>query len=190
MIKIIVFIALAFFVVNAERYGDLNWTGYGDTCTITAFRADSLKYSRARALSAYENLRIDVWAQDTSSAGYASDSISFTWGIQVGHAYDSVGTRCTLWLRPRMLADSFRLATAIKKDTFTIVDTNGLFWVYKNVVDTSKTDYARQSANLTPNWDVLFRTWYKGATGNKINRFLVVKDVVLRRKAANTKDNN
>lgn len=190
MKKIIVFIAFAVLSVSAERYGDLNWTGYGDTCTITAFRADSLKYSRARALSAYENLRIDVWAQDTSSAGYASDSISFTWGIQMGHAYDSQAVRCTLWVQPRVCADSFRLSSAIKKDTFAVIDTNGSYYVFKNIVDTSKSDYARQSCSLTPNWDVLFRTWYKGATGNKKNRFLVVKDVVLRRKAANTKENN
>lgn len=175
---VLMFVAFSFSV-------DMNYNGYGDTSLISNFKADSLKYGKIRTLSQYENVVIDVWVNDTSSAGYASDSIGFYWGYQTGHPFrDGSGTICTLWTRPRVMVDSFVMSSAIKKDTFTIADSNYTYYTFYNVVDTSKTDFARQSKLIVPQWDVFYRTWFKGKASNKKIRFLSIRDIAYRRLAS------
>jgi glycosidase len=53
-----------------------NWNGWLDTSNIDGFRVDSLKYSKAWDLGRYENVAVVVKANDSSSAGFSSDSIA------------------------------------------------------------------------------------------------------------------
>lgn len=159
-----------------------NSTGYTDTASIGGFKADSLKYGSVYKLGLYEDLDVDVFANDTSAAGYASDSVSFTWGIQTGHYYLSASGEVKIKWNLRIQVDSFHIASAIKKDTFAVVDTNFDWYYIKNIVDTTTDSYfAIQSDLVVPRWDVLFRTWYKGATGNKKGRFISLRELVIRR---------
>lgn len=166
-------------VAVSENY---NWIGYGDTTILKSFKADSLKYGKTRLLGTYANMRVDVWANDTSSAGYASDSIAFMWGVQVGHPFkNSSGTLCTLWSKQKLLVDTFMLSSGIVTDTFVVQGLNGTYNMLRNVIDTSRTDFMRQTDGVIPEWDVFVRTWYKGIAGNEKGSMLSIRDMVYRR---------
>jgi len=170
-----IFLAILFlFSVSAWAESALNHTGYGDTCAIHGFRADSLKYSKAYSLTDYEALRVTVFVDDTSSAGFDSDSLLFAWGIQTGTpVLNSSGGRDTLWNPLCLVVDTLDLVDdATIGLSYGLVGTDGTYSDVLSLIDTlSVSGWAAQSRVVTPRWDVYFRGWFQGLTGNITGSF-------------------
>lgn len=171
-----------------------NWNGYGDTAQINNFKADSLKYTAAFSLSGFENLRVDVFFDDTSSAGFASDSAAFIWGIQTGHlSKTSAGTVDTLWNTIRLVADTalgdtLNSLNVVFAPSEVSIAADGTYDDAFRVVDTSTiSGWAYQTKDIVPGWDQIFRGWVKGITGNKIGSFVKVKMQFNRREGVKVK---
>lgn len=168
-----------------------NYQGWKDTSQIASFKADSLKYSKVFLLSQYENLRIDMMANDTSSAGFKSDSLKFYWGIQLGHPSlcGTAGTLDTFWSNEYIMADTFDLTTTTGAAVaYRGIDSTGAFTNKPMIHDTlSVSGYAVQSRNIKPDWDVYFRVWLKGLTKNNVKEFVLARVAVLRRIGSNVR---
>ncbi|MBN1294374.1 MAG: hypothetical protein JXB48_21235 [Candidatus Latescibacteria bacterium] len=156
------------FAIVVSAICQYNYSGYKDTAGVIDFNADSSGFTKALELSQYENMRVSVMANDTSSSGYASDSIFFQWGIQLGDVViNSSGIRDTTWLE-KILVDTFDIATSgnlvvpVKTP-----DSLGYCGQAKLFIDTSNvTGYAVQNRAVFPYWSPVFRFWYSGLTGN------------------------
>lgn len=165
----------------------LNYTGYGDTSNIASFRADSLKYSKVFPLAQYENIRLDVICDDTSSAGRGSDSAKFTYFIEYGHPELDLSNKLdTVWSTlDRLVIGTFDALTATN---FTAVDrtiaSDGTYDLPGTTIDTLSFAVGRgslQSRSFTSEYDVLFRVGFKGLTGNNKDAFLKLRLSVNRR---------
>jgi hypothetical protein len=149
-----------------------NTTGYRDTVLVNGFQGTGTGSTKAMELSQYENMRLSALANDTSAAGYASDSIKFRWGMQFGvPIMNSSGKLDTTW-QEKIEIDTFDIKTAVNlvAPTYTI-DSLGNFKICKKFIDTTNvTGYAVQSRDiLLPPWSPIFRFWYIGLTGNKVS---------------------
>lgn len=145
----------------ARGASGLNSSGYTDTSAIVdTLDSASVKYSKAFRLSAYEDLRVLVKCDDSTSAGFASDSLNFAWGYQTGTlTYDSTFRstyRDTAW-------DDLIYVDTIRTDSLGDVNTgkmypDGSILRYWGGVDTlSVLGYAVQSRRLKPEWDEFIR---------------------------------
>ena len=175
---------LFLFAVSCFAEPALNHTGYQDTCVIHTFAADSLKYSKAYSLTDYEDLRVSVFADDTSEVGFASDAIKLVWGIQTGHlALNSGGSRDTVWNALRIVCDTLDLVTdATVGPVYALVGTDGTYSDVLSLVDTlTVSGYAVQSRAVAPSWDVYFRGWFQGLDGNVTGSFLKMLFMPVRR---------
>lgn len=160
-----------------------NYAGI-DTSVISGFKGDTTIYSKTYALSQYENVRVDVQANDTGSAGFASDSIKFAWWVETGRfTYNSTGRWDTAWtvLTPLSL-DTFDIATAANMTATAIpLQVDGTFETVTKKIDTlSVSGVAYMTKQFAPEWDVLFRIGHKGLTGNNATA-IWLRDVVYRR---------
>ena len=157
-----------------------NYTGYGDTSVITGFKADSLKFSRIFRHGAYQNLRVDIMAADTSTAGFHADSLDFVWGLQTGHpVYNASGVLDTSWNEELMILDTLSrwdtLYSPAGIGSYIVYGTDGTFSNTRKLKDTtSVTGFIKQTSNPSIEWDVLVRGFAKGASGNDVGSFLKV----------------
>lgn len=162
-----------------------NWNGYRDTSNITDFRADSSKYSKAFNLSGYENLIVDVLADDSTAANLSSDSIKFYWWIEFGHiALSKTNTKDTAWdIANPVLVDTFDILTAANRViTFRSISTDYSFPAPVKTIDTASiTGFASQRRYIIHEADQFFRIGHKGLTGNNKDAPLVLRDNVWRR---------
>lgn len=151
---------------------DANYNGYNDTAIIATFRADSLKYSKTFYLSKWENLRVTAYANDTGTAGYAGDSIAFVWGIQTGHpAYStvSIASPKVCW-GEEIVIDTFNITVAANMvRARPVLQNDGTYANQMKFIDTTRTSIAMayQTRKISPDWDVYYRYWVKGLTGNR-----------------------
>lgn len=161
-----------------------NYSGI-DTSVISGLSGTTEKYSKVYSLSQYENVRIDVQANDTSSAGFVSDSIKFGWWVETGRfTYNSTGRWDTAWTIMTPLAlDTFDITTAANMTVTAIpLQVDGTFETVVKKIDTlSVSGVAYMTKQFSPEWDVLFRIGHKGLTGNKGESPLWLRDVVYRR---------
>lgn len=181
MNKSFVFMLLLFSLAISQSF---NYAGI-DTSIITGFKGDTTIYSKVYNLSQYENVRIDVQANDTSSNGFASDSIKFGWWVETGRfTYNSTGRWDTAWtvLTPLSL-DTFDIATTANMVVSAItLQTDGTFETVNKKIDTlSVSGVAYMTKQFSPEWDVLFRIGHKGVTGNRVTSQIWLRDVVYRR---------
>jgi hypothetical protein len=168
----------------------LNYGGYGDTATINGVVKDSVKWSPWFKLSIYENCRIVLCANDTTAAGFKSDSVNLSYGWQTGG----------LMLNSNRRLDTIPDANRILFDTLTLRDTTkmingvgfvaavdkstGIITYQSRVVDTgSVTGFACQSQSFSPDWNVYIRFFVKGESGTKIAVPVKVFVTLLRRAA-------
>jgi hypothetical protein len=79
--KILAFFVLCLVVVG---FSQENWTGYRDTSAIHGFKADTTCRSKVFPLSVYEHTTVAVFFNDTTAAGFASDSAVFSYGYELG----------------------------------------------------------------------------------------------------------
>ena len=167
MQKIITIILFTIFLTNA--WINENYTGYGDTSTVANFYSDTTLYSKWFRHSSYQNLRVEVLFDDTSSAGFLNDSVCFIWGLQTGHPIlnsgDTLDTAiCKQWI----CLDTASRFDSTWNDTIIQYGTDGTFNdVLKQTDTASVKGFARQGAQPAINWDCLVRGWAKGKTGNK-----------------------
>jgi hypothetical protein len=164
---------ILFLLVSAAlAFGQFNFSGYRDTAYVSDFQSDSAGVTRAFELSRYENLRLYACADDTTEAGYDSDSICFQWGIEMGDiVLNTSGTRDTTW-QERYVVDTFDIITTANmvKPVLTL-DSIGMFNNPKSFIDTvNVSGWAVQ--NCEPfyriPWSPIYRFWYAGLAGNRI----------------------
>ena len=154
-------------VRSAYPQSDENFNGL-DTCNIKGVKGTALVYSRGFKLGAWTYQRFDILANDTTAAGFASDSVKFVWGIQTYHpilGHTNLSKKYAYG--PRVVCDTFDLLSLTLPGVIQIAE-DGTFTPPHGAVDTtSLTTYAIQSRNIAPEWDVYYRIWVQGVTGNK-----------------------
>jgi hypothetical protein len=167
---------------------DNNFNGIGDTTNVPSFRVDSLKVTKAFQLSAYENLRIDILCNDTTTAGFTLDTANFKWGFQTGHQImNGSGKLDTLWNPQRIVCDTFKTLSGVYGLQYTILDSTGVYNEIGKIIDTtSVSGFAVQSKNISPMWDCLIRVWVKGLSGNQTHTFLKLWVNIVHRKGVAT----
>lgn len=160
-----------------------NYTGYGDTSQIANFKADSIKYSRVFSYSGYYNIRADLLVNDTAAAKFGSDSIALVWGIQTGHPIlDSAKARDTAWSKELYILDTLVRSSATFRDTMILIGLDGAYSNVRNIADTvSVRGFIKQSKAPSIEWDVLYRGFVKGLTGNRKGKPLMVRFSFTRR---------
>lgn len=168
-----------------------NWNGYRDTSNIANFRADSTKYSKVFNLTGYENLVIEVLADDTTSARLSADSTHFYWWIESGHqVLNSSNTIDTSWdiVNP-IFVDTFNVTVAGRRAvTFRAIGTDYTFSAPSLTVDTAAVSgFASQRRYIIPEADQFFRIGHKGLAANNKDAMLKLRDNVWRRAFAITR---
>lgn len=185
-------LVLAIAVVSLGFSKSDNWNGWKDTSNISGFRADSLKYSKVFELSDWENLRIDVMANDTATANLSADSTKFYWWFETGHpCLNASNLLDTFWQKADPLViDTFDITTAGNRAiTYRLLGTDGVFSGPSKTIDTSTVSgFAVQSRALTSECDVWFRIGHKGMTGNKTSTYIKLRDNIVRRAASNVRN--
>ena len=167
MKKILAFCFLLAAMAAAAVDKSTNWTGYGDTITMPACSSTALVYStRFFSLTDFDAIRIVLHVDDTTSTGYAGDSISLQWGIQSFNlCYDTSGEKDTCY-SPRLVIDTFD-TDSLGDMVIMTLDAEGIANTPGQQVDTiSCGGYAIQSRAFYPEWDVNYRLWIQGLTGN------------------------
>ena len=157
-----VLLVSVFFCFGYENYG-----GWDESYAISdTLGAGEIEYTAASRLSQYEDIRVIVKADDSTEAGFASDSVAIEYGYQTGTlTLNSSGEKDTLW------DDLIVLDTMLSSDFGTVgsglVASSGALTHTWGGADTlSVTGYATQSRWFVPEWDFLIRFYVKGLAGN------------------------
>jgi hypothetical protein len=116
-------------ILSASIFGQENWTGYKDTSAVTGLCSTGTVRSKVFELSKYEHTTVLVLFDDTSETGFASDSVAFVYGYELGiPVLSTAGLRDTAW-SPIVYVDSVSvlgLMTASQQDsTLTTVKSRG-----------------------------------------------------------------
>jgi hypothetical protein len=162
-----------------------NYSGYSDTAIVTGFKGTGSGVTKAMNLSQFENIRFTAMANDTVHPGYASDSIIFIWGIQLGNfVMNSSGKLDTTW-QGKIFIDSFNIIPAGNKVIpVHIPDSTGAYGDDARYIDTiNVTGYAVQDRNFSPAWAPLFRFWYLGISVNQNTTYVKLRFAFNRRVA-------
>lgn len=178
--KVLSFLLLIALSLSAAPLNFSNWT---DESTITGFKADSLKYGNVAAVTGSVLNALVAMANDTSSAGYASDSINFTYGYRLGTiVLNSSNKPDTAWGH-RVIVGTFATDTSkiINATRTTTTDSlTGAELPVPGRYDTSNvTGYAVASSPLSTFTAQLIQPWAKGGTGNKIGAYVKLKLLLL-----------
>jgi hypothetical protein len=174
MFKKIVVVAAVLFMTGTG-YSAGNTTGWNDTARITAICTTGVvAYTRVYPLSDFEDMRIVVKVNDSTAAGFASDSVSFSFGYQTGiEVLNSLGKRDTCW------DDLITVDTVNKSDFGTrgsgVSASDGSVTRTWGGADTLLvTGFATMSRWVIPEWDGLVRLWVRGLAANKKGAPLVL----------------
>jgi hypothetical protein len=185
-------ILLLAFVTVSLGFSQDNFNGYKDTSNISGFRADSLKYSKVYELSKWENVRIDVMANDTATANLSADSTKFYWWIETGHPCLNASNQLdTFWTKvDPLVIDTFDITTAGNRAiTYRLLGTDGTYNGPSKTIDTATVSgFAVQSRAFTAEWDVWARIGHKGMTGNKTTTYIKLRDNMVRRAFIGTRN--
>lgn len=177
MTKIFSIVLLIVAIAYSGWFGE-NYQGYGDTSVVQKFKADSLKYTRIFSGYSYKDLRIDVMASDTSTAGFSADSLNFAWGVQTGHpVYNASGLRDTAWNSMLIVLDTCEqldsLYTPACAGSYVVMSTTGTYTKTRRLKDTlSVTGFTKMTAQPDIDYDIFIRGFVKGLTGNDKGSFL------------------
>lgn len=164
-IAIIALLELA--IMSDKCHANNNWRGTLDTAKIhDVLGEDSLIYTSWLWLGKGENLRIICKADKKGDAGFASDSLEFDWGFQVGTIVrDSAGNLDTLADMKRIKLDAFSTDSLGKGPYEKTQDTLYTYGNQNLGVDTSSvSNWAVQNLLAIPEWSPLIRFWVMGNT--------------------------
>jgi len=150
---------------------------------VTNFRADSTYTSAWASMIDYENVDVTVLINDTTSAGYTSDSIAVKYAIQYGSPYKNyLGVVTTAHIGPPHFLDSLR-ATSGRWVTNSTWLGFGVDSFPETQLDTTvDLGYALNKKYLQPYVNPMFRIILIGLTGNNKDAFLRVRIVITQRK--------
>ena len=165
MIKLI--LCLSILVLTAQG-AIQNQIGYLDTSKVKV-RSDSLYYSRGYDLSGMEDIRAILLVNDTSAAGFKSDSVNIMWGYQTfSVALNSSNVPDTVFDQKIILDTVVTASFGNLPAAYGSAAYDGSTTRSTKLIDTlSVTGYASQSKWFIPEWDEGIRFWFKGITGNK-----------------------
>lgn len=150
---------------------------------IIDFRADSTWTSPWFSLTDYENTDVTLLINDTSSSGYASDSIAAKYSIQYGAPYrDYLGTLTTVHRGPPHFLDSIRAGSGRWVTNATWLAFGVDSFPETQLDTTTGLGYALNLKYLQPYVNPNARILLTGLTGNKKASFLRVRIVVTQRK--------
>jgi hypothetical protein len=168
---IALFVILAAGMVSAQTE---NYGAWKDTTGIVGLVSDSLKYGSVMKLSPYDQTAFIVAANDTDAAGFANDSINFSWGYRLGWTtMNANGKLDTVW-KYRVIVDTFDITTAGNRIVFgttsttTDMTTGKEVYLPKKIDTLNVTGMAVQATPITPIWAPLIQPWAKGLTGNNL----------------------
>ena len=172
MRKILVGLMGLLVLVSAVMAETSNWIGTGDTSKIVV-STTSTATSKAFKLSPYNAVRVDLCLNDTSVAGFASDSINVQLFYQTFHlGLNSSGAIDTVYSSP-VVVDTMKTANlgTLTKATMSGV---GVPVRVNALVDTLHTSgYATISRFIAPSIDQFIRFYVLGITGNKVGSSVV-----------------
>ena len=161
----------------SESASPANYTGWLDTARFDGFKADSIKYGRSMQSSDFENKVLLFLANDTNSAGFASDSIKFKLGYQRGYMVPNTNNKIDTTWRSICWLDTFSMydSTSRACRVITASKTNGTDsttyaeLLTRGALDTSNvTGWAVLAAPVVAIWSPIIRPVIKGLTGNRI----------------------
>ncbi len=152
----------------AVRGQTYNVTTVWDTAVITDFKADSIKSTKAFQVGRYEDPAVIVLVDDTSSAGFASDSIGVLVGFIGGYlTFDSSYAIDTTWRQDSVTIDTV-LTANLGAGSMGTTDVSGTVTATDGGVDTSNvTGWAVWSQYYTPPWYPLLKYFVKGVGDNE-----------------------
>lgn len=168
-------LAIAVLFLAGSGYSAPNATGWGDAHRITAICTTGvIAYTKVYPLSDYEDMRVIVKVNDSTAAGFGSDSVSFIFGYQTGiEVLNGSGLRDTCW-DDRINIDTLtRSGFGIVGSGTTNSDgTVNRVWAGSDTL--SVTGFATKSRWIVPEWDGLVRLWVQGLAANKKGARLVL----------------
>lgn len=147
--------------------GPQNWQGWLDTVSISdTLEEDTVKYTSALPITDGEDLRVICKVNDTSSDGFASDSIKMFWGYQLGNiTLDSAGSVDTAW-DDRITVDTLDNDSLGTENVGSTASDGTITRNWGTIDTTHVTGYGIQSRWLVPEWGVLIRYWVQGMADN------------------------
>lgn len=145
-----------------------NWNGYLDTIQMPRCSSTVLTYARTPFnLTDYDMVRIVCQAKDTVTAGFANDSLSFTWGYQTfSLCLDTAGVADTCF-NPRVVVDTMTVDSFGVDRVYTLNSSAIANSPSRRVDTTSCRGWATQSRTFAPEWDVYCRLWVQGLAKNR-----------------------
>lgn len=165
--KKVLFVLLALCATAANAQVK-NWMGYLDTTILWVAGTDTIRYSKVYKATEGAASAVVVMANDTASAGFASDSTRLVYGYQVGcpvingsglidtawGMLDTLDTLCASGYGTNVGGGRYDIATDLITETWGKADTSMV------------TGYAYQIRPVRPyNWAPLYRVWINGITG-------------------------
>lgn len=142
-------------------YAGENYNGFKDTSSISGVLVDGTKkYTTAFDLSPGHDFWIIAMVNDTSEDGFASDSINFEWGIQVGNWCLDTGEAADTCWEAHTPVDTIAQDSLGVSNNYTFA--NGAITRTKGGVDTlSVGGYAYQMVkiDLDDIWGCFIRGW-------------------------------
>jgi hypothetical protein len=165
MFRKIILVGLIALAVNS--FGANNSTGWLDTVGITArCTTGVVANTKCFQLSEYEDIRLLVKVNDTSSAAYSTDSVSFIVGYQTGVEVLNGSN-----LRDTLFGSKIILDTVSASEFGTVAEglsaSDGSITLARGGFDTlSVTGFATGTYWFVPEWDGLIRFWVKGLAAN------------------------
>jgi hypothetical protein len=138
---------------------------------VASFKADTVRYGTPIIVSDFENPFIIIKANDTSSAGYGSDSIAFMVLWQRGYeTTNSVGNKDTAWQTPAIFIDSFVVASG---NFYAIASTVSPDSAVPKSIDSAKVSgYITMTRSIITEYSPIGRPVFIGTAGNDKTRFL------------------
>jgi hypothetical protein len=154
---------------------------YQQSYRVSSFKADTVRYGSPIIVADFENLMIVLKANDTSSAGYASDSIKFVVDWQRGYVTtNSIGNKDTAWQTPLLLIDTFHVASAnfyaVAASVYPDSD------VVKSLDSLKVYGYVVMARTFCPQISMIGRPVFIGLAGNDKTRFLDFTYDIIQRK--------
>ncbi len=178
------FASLSFSQVNS------NWRGYGDTAQIAGFQGTGTVTSKAFNFTLGEQAKLIAMANDSASAGFASDAVKFFWGFQIGDiVINSSGKADTTW-QGKTTVDTFDVTTAGNMVVpINVMGADGTYNTGLKFIDTlNVTGYAVQSRNVAADWGNLIRFWATGLSGNQPTTYVLLRFEMNRRAFISTRN--
>jgi hypothetical protein len=186
--RVLLLLLLVSFLTGVSAQVDQNFIGNADTSYVSGFKGTGTVYGKRMRLSAYENSLFEVYAKDTanSHAAVTAESLVFVWGIEYSHpTWQSTTTAPKYKNWGRVVIDT---VNSLAADNYTysipVMDSSGVTLVVRKYLDTTTiTGWLSQCRAYCPYWDVYFRFWARGLTGNQATTYVPVIFQQQRRKA-------